>query len=85
MNFLHRWRQRRRPLIDAQLAIFANQERDKAAGVTWETDEYIDLHKAYYKIADREPWWVTFGIWGSALTEHERAGQKSPWPRGRRA
>ncbi len=64
------WRQRRRALIDAQRAIFDNHDREQAAGITDETDEYLRLHRDYYALADREPWWIRVGTWRAALSEH---------------
>lgn len=64
------WKQRRRELIDAQKAIFANQDREETAGIREETDEYLRLHRDYYDLAARQPWWVRFGTWQIALTEH---------------
>ena len=62
----------RRDLVEAQVAIFENQNRDTAAGVHEETDEYHRLHEHYYALADRVPWWRRIGVWHAALAEHDR-------------
>ena len=68
----NRARRPRRNLIEAQVAIFENQDRDEAAGVHEETEEYHRLHEHYYALADRVPWWRRVGVWHAALAEHDR-------------
>lgn len=70
------WRARRRPLINALVAVFALQDREDAAWVRHDTDEYLRAHRAYYALADRTPWWVRAGVWRAAVRCHERAAAR---------
>ena len=70
----------RRDLVEAQVAIFKNQDREQRAGVYEETEEYLRLHHAYYDLADQVPWWRRIGVWGAACAEHDRTLTYPPSP-----
>lgn len=74
-RLLRAWREARptrEALIAAQVDIFRNQDDERDAGITWETDEYHRLHRAYYDLERDVPWWVRFGTWDQALYRHGR-------------
>lgn len=41
----------------AREALYANSEREKAAGIRHETDEYHRLNDAVWKAEKNLPWW----------------------------
>lgn len=69
---------RREQLITAQVAILRNQDAERAAGITVETDRYLALHRTYYAIADSLPWWAHLGVFTTARHRHLRDQRAVP-------
>jgi len=63
-------RRRRARLVAADVAILELQDREHAAGITWETDEWYRLHDEQAALARVSPWWERFGVWHQAYGRH---------------